>query len=97
MKIMLLCAGGMSTGILMKKMEKWAQENGTDLEVKAYGVNGYQSHVSEYDLILLGPQISYKEKEVRESVSIPVAQIAPMDYALGNVEVIMAQANKMIL
>lgn len=35
MKILFVCAGGMSTGLIVKKMEKWASENGKDLVVKA--------------------------------------------------------------
>ena len=27
-KVLLICAGGMSTGILMKKMEKYAEDKG---------------------------------------------------------------------
>ena len=43
MKILFVCAGGMSTGLIVKKMEKWASENGKDLVVKATGVGGYES------------------------------------------------------
>lgn len=96
MKIMLVCAGGMSTGILMNKMKKWAQEHGKELDVKAYGVGEYERHFQEYECILLGPQISYKEKEIKAVVGdMPVSQIASMDYALGNVENIMKQVEKL--
>lgn len=96
MKIMLVCAGGMSTGILMNKMKKWAQERGITLEVKAYGVGEYERYYHEYECILLGPQISYKEKEIKTKVGdLPVSQIASMDYALGNVDNIMKQVDKM--
>lgn len=96
MKIMLVCAGGMSTGILMNKMKKWAEANGKELDVKAYGVGEYEQSYKNYDCILLGPQISYKEKIIKEVVGdMPVAQIASMDYALGNVENIMKQVKQM--
>ena len=42
MKIMLVCAGGMSTSILMKKMEKWGVEKGRELEVKAFVLSEYE-------------------------------------------------------
>lgn len=96
MKIMLVCAGGMSTGILMNKMKKWAKDQGKDLEVKAYGIGEYEQHYTEYQCILLGPQISYKEKEIKAAVgNMPVSQINSMDYALGNVENIMKLVKKM--
>ena len=36
-KVLLICAGGMSTGILMKKMEKYAEDKGIDLKIDAVG------------------------------------------------------------
>lgn len=96
MNIMLVCAGGMSSGILMNKMKKWGEENQKDLKVKAYGMGEFENEVQNYQCILLGPQISYKEKEIRANAGgIPVAQISSMDYALGNVENIMKQVEKM--
>ena len=35
MKILLVCAGGMSTGILMKKMEAYWKEQGQELTIQA--------------------------------------------------------------
>ena len=37
MKILLVCAGGMSTGLLMKKMEKYWEERGEDNSINAVG------------------------------------------------------------
>lgn len=96
MKIMLVCAGGMSTGILMKKMQKWANDKNIHLEVKAYGVGEYEEHYKEYDCILLGPQISYKANEIRATVDKPVDLIQSFDYAVGNVENIMKQVDKLL-
>ena len=42
MKILLVCAGGMSTSVLMKKMEKWCAENGEELTIKAVGASSYE-------------------------------------------------------
>lgn len=96
MKIMLVCAGGMSTGILMKKMEKWAEEKGIELEVKAYGVQSYEDEYQNYDCILIGPQISYKADEIKSKVNIPVDQIQSFDYAIGNVDNIMKQVDALL-
>ena len=35
-KVLLICAGGMSTGILMRKMEKYAEEQGISLKIKQW-------------------------------------------------------------
>ena len=35
MKILLACGAGLSTSILMKKMEKYCRETGEELEIQA--------------------------------------------------------------
>ena len=88
MNIMLLCAGGMSTSMLMKKLEKYAQEHGIESKITAVGLSStsYVEKSSEYDVILMGPQVSYREDEVRKETGKPVAAINPTDYALGRAE-----------
>lgn len=96
MKIMLICAGGMSTSILMKKMEKWGLEKNRPLEVKAFGLSEYEENWKGYDIVLLGPQISYKATEIQNNISIQVSQIQSFDYAVGNVENIMKQVDALL-
>lgn len=96
MKIMLICAGGMSTSILMKKMEKWGLEKNRTLEVKAFGLSEYEENWKGYDIVLLGPQISYKATEIQNNISIQVSQIQSFDYAVGNVENIMKQVDALL-
>ena len=91
MKILLVCAGGASTSILMKKMREYAEDKGFELEIMAKGMNDYDEYSSQFDMILLGPQISYKKSEIEESSKKPVAVIAPYDYAVGNVDNIFKQ------
>lgn len=96
MKIMLICAGGMSTSILMKKMEKWGVEKDRPLEVKAFGLSNYEENWKEFDVVLLGPQISYKMAEIQNSLPLKVSQIQSFDYAVGNVENIMKQVDALL-
>jgi len=70
----------------MKKMEKYAQANGIDFYVEAHGVSGYEDYASDFDLIMLGPQVSYKRDTVAEETGKPVGVVTPLDYALGNAE-----------
>ena len=79
-KVLLICAGGMSTGILMKKMEKYAQEKGIDLKIDAVGMSAYED--------------SYKKAEIAQVTQMPIAVIAAYDYAIGNVENIMKQVDE---
>lgn len=94
MKILLICAGGFSTSILMKKVRKWAESNGQDVTIDAMGKDAYENVWKEYDCILTGPQIAYAIDDIKESVDIPVAQINSTDYAIGNVDNIMKLAHK---
>lgn len=69
MKILLMCAAGMSTSLLVTRMEKYAREKGyTDLVIAAEPVEDLDRHVDSYDVFLLGPQVRYKEEWVKEVV-----------------------------
>lgn len=60
-KILLVCSGGMSTTILMTKMQKYAEEKGFSLEIDACSAAVCQDKASHYDVVLLGPQIAYQK------------------------------------
>lgn len=94
-KVLLICAGGMSTGILMKKLEKYATEQGVGLRIEAVGMSAYEEVYKNYDVILLGPQVSYKKAEIEGITGLPVAVIAAYDYAVGNVANIMKQVDEL--
>ena len=85
-KVLLICAGGMSTGILMRKMEQ-----GISLKIEAVGMSAYEDVYKNYDVILLGPQVSYKKGEIEQNTQKPIAVIPAYDYAIGNVANIMKQ------
>ena len=52
MKILLVCAAGLSTSILMKKLEKYAEQNGIELDIDAVGIGEYQETCANYDVLL---------------------------------------------
>jgi len=95
MKILLICAGGMSTSILMKKLEKYAAAHDIELEILARGMNDYDDVYPKFDIILLGPQVSYQKSTIESNTKKPVAVIAPYDYAIGNAENIFKQVKKL--
>lgn len=69
MKILLMCVAGMSTSLLVTKMQNYAKEIGrNDIKIKAEPVEDLDKYVDEYDVFLLGPQIKYKEQWVRSIV-----------------------------
>ena len=55
MKILLMCANGLSTGILMNKMNQWAEQNNEDLEVKAIPIDDVQKAVTDRPSAVINP------------------------------------------
>lgn len=99
MKVLLVCAGGMSTSIVMKKMRAYAEKQGIEgFEVAATGVGEFREVVDGYDVVLLGPQISYKRDDIVAGAgpNRPVDVIAPADYAIANCEHIFAQIDRLL-
>ena len=71
-KIVLLCASGMSTSILVNKMKEAAAAAGKDYEIAAYSA----SKAADADAVLLGPQIRFsKDKIAAELPGVPVEAI----------------------
>ena len=58
-KIMLCCNAGMSTSLLVQKMQAEVANRGLDIEVEARPMNEAHDHLGECDMLLLGPQIGY--------------------------------------
>lgn len=97
MKVLLVCAGGMSTSMLVKKLKKYAEAKNIPLEaMEAYGIGDYEEVCNDYDVILLGPQVSYRKDSVQEAVNMPVGVIAPFDYAMSNEENIFKQIDELL-
>ena len=84
-KILLLCAAGMSTSMVVKKMKASAEEKGLEVHVEAHGVETISDYLNEFDLFLLGPQIRFKQAELQtmaDSVGKRVEVIDMMDYGM---------------
>lgn len=95
MKILLVCAGGMSTGLLMNKMKAYWAEQGQELTINAVGLGEYEDVCKDYDIIMVGPQVSYRLNEIKANTGMPCDTIASFDYAVGNCPNIMKQAEKL--
>ena len=87
--IMLACAAGMSTSLLVSKMQKAATEKGFDAEIFAVAAAEAQDYVEKQhvDVVLLGPQVRFMEadfKKKMEPKGIPVGVIPMADYGMMN-------------
>ena len=95
MKIKLFCAAGMSTSMLVKKMQEAAKKQELDVEIAAYPESEIKNHLQDMDVALLGPQIQYKLKEDKvlcDGAGIPIAVIPMMDYGMLNGEKVLKMA-----
>lgn len=52
-KILLVCSAGMSTSMLVKKMQDTANKEGKEYEVEALALSEAETKVDEVDVILL--------------------------------------------
>ncbi|MCD8379072.1 MAG: PTS sugar transporter subunit IIB [Lachnospiraceae bacterium] len=96
MKILLVCAGGMSTNLLMKKMSAYWEEQGEELTIKAVGLGEYQDIYQDYDIVLVGPQVRYKLDEIKRDTGLPADVVNSLDYAIANCPNIMKQAKALM-
>ncbi|MDR2023464.1 MAG: PTS sugar transporter subunit IIB [Hungatella sp.] len=93
MKIILACAAGMSTSMLVERMKESADQKGMELEIDAVPVSSLSAHTEATDIILLGPQVSYMEDKVAADYpAIPVRVIEMLDYGMMNGEKVLADA-----
>lgn len=98
-KILLCCAAGMSTSMLVQRMEKVAEQKAIAVEIKAVGFEEFNELIDEYDCCLLGPQIKYKLPEfkvIADEKAKPIAVINMVDYGMMNGEKVLNDALAMI-
>lgn len=63
-KIILLCAAGMSTSMLVKKMQEAAEAQSFACEIAAYSTSEAATKASDADVILLGPQVRFQKAKI---------------------------------
>lgn len=95
-KIVLLCAGGMSTSILVNKMRTSAKEIGYDCSIEAYAVDSILTTGKDADVILLGPQVGHKINDLKENVNCPMVVIDMLAYGMMDGAAALKQAIKEI-
>lgn len=96
MKVLLVCAAGMSTSLLTNNMKKNAQPGD---EIDAVPLGELESVIDKYDVVLLGPQIRFKEKDVKklaEPKGIPSGVIDMRAYGMMDGKAAMDQARKLV-
>lgn len=93
--ITLVCAAGMSTSILMARMQESAKEQGIEAKIVAMSESKFEEYEEPTEVLLLGPQIEYMADEMKEQYEpkgIKVAVIDMMDYGTLNGEKVLKDA-----
>ncbi|WP_028274564.1 PTS sugar transporter subunit IIB [Atopococcus tabaci] len=95
--IMLVCAAGMSTSLLVSKMQKAAAEKGLDADIFAVSANEADSNLENknVDILLLGPQVRFMKSQFEKKVAdkgIVVDVINMQDYGMMNGEKVLDTA-----
>lgn len=98
-RILLCCSAGMSTSMVVQRMEKAATKLGIESKIQAVGTEEFSEKIGEFDCCLLGPQIKYKLNDFQKCAgeyNKPVAVINTMDYGMLNGEKILQSALSLI-
>ena len=63
-KILLVCAAGMSTSLLVNKMKESAIEKGIEIDIEALPISECSAVIDSVDIVLLGPQVRFQKPQV---------------------------------
>lgn len=95
--ILLVCNAGMSTSILVKNMQDAAKTLGVDCTIGAKSLTEAKKNLGDADVILLGPQIGYELKTVKElAPNTPSAVIDMKEYGSMDGKKVLKTAYKLM-
>lgn len=99
MKILLVCSAGMSTSMLVQKMEDYSKAQGLDDKIEALsGVEG-KGKIKDFDVVLIAPQIRFEQKnfqELAKPLGVPVGLIDVRLYGTLNGEAVYKYAQQLV-
>ena len=99
--IMLVCSAGMSTSLLVTKMQKAAEEKGVEADIFAVSASDADNQLESknVDVLLLGPQVRFMQKQYEDKLAdkgIPVAVINMADYGMMNGQKVLQEAKRLM-
>lgn len=98
-RITLICAGGMSTSMLVAKMKDAAKAKGVEAEIIAVAESKFKKEYSDKtDVLLLGPQVGYMIDDFKsefEPKGMKVDVIDSIDYGMMKGEKVLNKALNM--
>lgn len=103
--ILLCCAGGFSSSLLVTKMQEKAKQYGEDAyHIWAIGVGEVErqlEHLQKADVLLVAPQVRYMLPDFqrlvqKEGLMLPIDMIQSMHYGTCNGEAVLKFADELI-
>ncbi len=99
-KILLVCAAGMSTSMLVNRMQEYATAENIEVNILALAISEAKEKIlkDDIDIVMLGPQVRFQKKEI-EDVSrgkIPVTVIDMMSYGKMDGKAVLKIALKLL-
>ncbi|SER61399.1 PTS system, cellobiose-specific IIB component [Gracilibacillus ureilyticus] len=97
--ILLACSSGMSTSLLVSKMEEAAKEQGIEVNIWAVGQDKATTEMEKADVLLIGPQMRFMKKKfakVADEIGLPLDVIDPVAYGRVDGEAVLNKALELI-
>ena len=96
-KIVLLCANGMSTSLLVDNMRKVVEKEGYNYKISAHAISTFVESAADVDAILIGPQVRYELKKVSDKLPEKAIEVIDMSaYGMVDGKKVVEQARKMM-
>ncbi|NNU85274.1 PTS sugar transporter subunit IIB [Geobacillus sp. BMUD] len=98
-RILLACSSGMSTSLLVTKMQEYAKSVGEEAEIWAVGQDQAKKEMAKADVVLIGPQMSFLKGELQKEAQkygIPVDVIDMVAYGMADGKKVYEQALKLM-
>lgn len=95
-KIVLLCSFGMSTSLLVTRMQEAAAAQSYDCEIEATSIAEVANVADTADILLLGPQVRFQRGKVEEQASCPVEVIEATAYGRMDGEAVIAKVKEIL-
>ena len=96
MNIVLVCNLGVSTSLLVESMKKYLPEGS---KVEAIPVGDIEDRINEFDIVMIGPQVAFREKRIREIAEKngkAAGLIDPRNYGRNNGDLIVKHAQEIL-
>lgn len=90
-RVVLICSAGMSTSLLVTKIQEAADAQNYELSVEAFPIAKHMEAVEGADVVLLGPQIRYEMDKVKKATNAPVEAIEMTAYGMMDGNAVVTQ------